>query len=387
MQAVTVSVIVARASHSSGATALVFSSLFLPQGLISPIGGLVADRFDRRKVAMAMQWVQAVLATILALVIHAGVRNTFALAGIVLVQGCANALTMPAYSSMIPLLVPREELLGALSLSGITWNTGRAIGPALAAIITGNAVSFVAMALVLTTIKRDLHGGGHVDMRQARSEIANGARLAFRTPGPRTMLITVVVMQLCMATMFSTIPTYAAEVDSWQRLPMVLFACMGTGALVGALSIAGLTARVGRWRVLTGLLCLTVVSLTVAAQARSIPVAMIALVLFGMSSPVSFIVCSSVVQRDSPEHFRGRIVSIYSAIVGLSFGGFSIGIGYIADGLLGQRATIQWSAVVLGLMLAFTHWKWPAWRRLVSGSDPAPHWFPPAKIVPVDSAV
>jgi MFS family permease len=197
MQAVTVTVLVATNSKSSGATALVFSSLFIPQGLMSPIGGLVADRFDRRRVAMTMQWVQAVLAGGLALTVHAGVTSAYALSAIVFLQGCASSLGNPAFQAMIPLLVPREELLGALSLSGMTWNSGRAIGPMLAAIttsvwgpaasITGNAISFVAMAFVMMTIRRPLHGGGTVRMTQAFSEIRGAIKLAGRTPGTRTM--------------------------------------------------------------------------------------------------------------------------------------------------------------------------------------------------------
>ncbi len=385
MQAVTVSVLVATSSGSSGATALVFSALFFPQGLVSPIGGLIADRFDRRKVAMTMQWIQAVLATVLALLVHAGVRSPLALAGVVLVQGCANAMSMPAYVSMIPLLVPREELLSALSLSGITWNTGRAIGPALAAITTavwgpaasigGNAISYVVMALMLTTIRRPLHGGGHVDLRKARSEIAAGARLAWRTPGPRIVLISAVAMQACMCTMFSTIPTLASKIDEWPRLPMALFACMGAGALIGAVFVASVTMRLGRARVLTGLILLAATAMTIAANARSIPVALFALVLFGMSSPVSFIVCGSVVQRDAPEQFRGRVVSIYSAVVGLSFGTFSVAIGYLADHV-GLRQTVQTSAVVLACLVLFTRWRWRSWRTIINGSDPPALWRP-----------
>ena len=109
-------------------------------------------RFDRRRVAMTMQWVQAVLACVLALVVASGEKSAYTLSAIVFLQGCASSLGNPAFQAMIPLLVPREELLGALALSGMTWNSGRAVGPMLAAIttsvwgpaasITGNAISF-----------------------------------------------------------------------------------------------------------------------------------------------------------------------------------------------------------------------------------------------------
>lgn len=386
MQAVTVSVLVASTSKSSGATALVFSSLFIPQALISPFGGLVADRFDRRHVAIAMQWAQAVIASVLALVIHLGVRSPYALAFIVLIQGCANAMSNPAFGAMIPLLVPREELLGALSLSGMTWNSGRAIGPAIAAVttalwgpaasVTGNAISFVLMALVLLTIKRSLHGGGTVRLRNAHAEITGAARLAIRTPGPRTMMISTSFLQLCVATTFSTVPTFAASVNDWKRLPMLLYVGMGIGALLGAFTVAPLTTRLGRSRVLTIFPALAGCSMIIAASARSSVVAIAALFLFGMSSPVSFIAFGAVVQRDAPEQHRGRILSIYSAVVGLCFGGFSIAGGYLADEVLGLRVSYRSTGILLIALLVIVHLCWPSWRRIVNGTDPAPFWRP-----------
>jgi MFS family permease len=386
MQAVTVSVLVAASSKSSGATALVFTSLFIPQGLLSPLGGLVADRFDRRKVAMVLQWVQAVLAGGLAVAIAAGVRSALALSAIVLVQGVANALNQPAYSAMIPLMVPKEELLGALSLAGMTWNTGRAVGPALAALATtlwgpaasiaGNAVSFAVMALLLMLIRTPMHGGGSVDLGQAHREIKAGARLTMETPGPRAMVATTVMFHLCMGFFFSTIPTYAAVVDHWPRLPMVLYASMGVGALIGASVVATMVARIGRSRVLTMLPLMAAVSMTLAAHAHSAALAAVALAGFGASSPVSFISAGAVVQRDAPEAFRGRIVSIYAAVVGLGFGIFSIADGFLADKVFGLRNTLQIGAIALALVVVALNTVWRSWRRTVNGPDPLPSWRP-----------
>jgi len=388
MQAVTVTVLVANNSKSSGATALVFSSLFIPQGLMSPIGGLVADRFDRRRVAMVMQWVQAVLAGGLALTVHAGVTSAYALSAIVFLQGCASSLGNPAFQAMIPLLVPREELLGALSLSGMTWNSGRAIGPMLAAIttslwgpaasITGNAISFVAMAFVMMTIRRPLHGGGTVRMSQAFSEIRGAMKLAGRTPGTRTMIISTIFVQLCCAMTFSTIPTYAASVTDWKKFWMVLYVSMGIGALAAGFCVAGVTALIGRSRVLTIVPSISCLAILLASQAHSPYLAVIATMLFGMSAPISFITMGAVVQRDAPEHSRGRVLSIYSALVGLAFGGFSIINGYLADKVFGLRTTLWLSSLVLALYVITVQFLWPSWRRIVNGTDSPPRWRPEA---------
>ena len=116
MQAVTVGTLVAVTSGSAGATALVMSVMFLPQGLCSPLGGLLADRFDRRRMAMALLALQTVLAVGLAVLVRAGVESPLALAGVILVQGCANALANPALQSITPQLVAPDDLMPALSL-------------------------------------------------------------------------------------------------------------------------------------------------------------------------------------------------------------------------------------------------------------------------------
>jgi len=386
MQAVTVTVLVAENSKSSGATALVFSSLFIPQGLMSPLGGLVADRFDRRHVAMTMQWFQAVLAGVLALTVHSGVKSAYALSAIVFLQGCANSLGNPAFQAMIPLMVPKEEMLGALSLAGMTWNSGRAIGPMIAAVttgiwgpaasITGNAISFVAMALVLATIKRSLHGGGTVRLSQAHSEITNAIKTSVRIPSVRTMMISSLAVQLCGAMTFSTIPTYAAQVTDWKRFWMVLYVSMGLAALVSGFCVAPLTARLGRSRVLT-LVCFTgATAILVGSQAHSPVFAVIAIALFGMSIPVSFIGFGAVVQRDAPEHARGRVLSIFSALVGTAFGAFSIINGYLADEVFGLRTTLWISAIILYAFTLVVMFVWRSWRGIVNGTDAAPFWRP-----------
>jgi MFS family permease len=82
------------------------------------------------------------------------------------------------------------------------------------------------------------------------------------------------------------------------------------------------------------------------------------------------------VQRDAPEAHRGRILSIYSAVVGLCFGGFSIAGGYIADGLLGLRNTYRTSGILLLALIVLVQVFWPGWRRTVNGTDPEPFWRP-----------
>jgi predicted MFS family arabinose efflux permease len=245
-------------------------------------------------------------------------------------------------------------------------------GPA--ASIAGNAISFVAMALVIQTIRRKLHGGGTVRFSQAHSEITNAAKLAWRTAGTRTMIISTVFVQLCCAMTFSTIPNYAASVSHWKRFWMVLYTSMGIGALAAGFCVAFVTARIGRSRTLTVVPAISCLAIFLASQAHSAYLAVIATMLFGMSAPISFITMGAVVQRDAPEAYRGRVLSIYSALVGTAFGGFSIMNGYLSDNFFGLRTTLWISSIVLALYVVSVRYLWPSWAPVVNGRDPDPMW-------------
>ena len=119
-------------------------------------------------------------------------------------------------------------------------------------------------------------------------------------------------------------------------------------------------------------------AILLASQAHSPYLAVIATMLFGMSAPISFITMGAVVQRDAPEHSRGRVLSIYSALVGLAFGGFSIINGYLADKVFGLRRTLWLSSLVLALYVITVQFLWPSWKRIVNGSDSPPRWRPEA---------
>jgi MFS family permease len=190
------------------------------------------------------------------------------------------------------------------------------------------------------------------------------------------MMLSTLAVQLCGAMTFSTIPTYAAEVTDWNRFWMVLYVSMGIAALVSGFYVAPLTARIGRSRLLT-LVCFTgATAILIGSQARSPVFAVIATALFGMSIPVSFIGFGAVVQRDAPEQARGRVLSIFSALVGTAFGTFSIVNGYLADKVFGLRNTLWVSALLLYGFTLVVMFVWRSWRGIVNGNDPAPFWRP-----------
>lgn len=383
MQAVTVGTLVARTSRSAGATALVMSVMFLPQGICSPFGGVLADRFDRRRMAMLLLSVQAVLAIGLAVLVHAGVSSALALAGVILVQGCANALANPALQALTPQLVPPEDLLPALSLGSISWNSGRIIGPTLGALasaawgpsttILANALSFLVPIAALGTIRRRFHGGGHVDLARVLGELRTAAGLARRTPSIRILLPTIVLVQFMLSALLPAIPFYGREIlGGSSGTVTALFVALGGGAMLAAGFVPTLTLHLGRsvvMRIFVG--CLSV-GMLLAAVARTPWVAVVAVVIHGAGITGFFVASGTIVQRDAPETHRGRLVSIYAATTGMSYGLGAPINGWLADHTWGFRThLVVWSVILAGAA-ALVQRRRPEWYAVLDGDDPSP---------------
>lgn len=385
MQAVTVGTLVARSSGSAGATALVMSVMFLPQGLCSPLGGLLADRFDRRRMAMTLLVFQALLAGALAALIHVGVSSPFALAGVILVQGCANALATPAMQALTPQLVPREDLLSALSLGSISWNCGRILGPTLAAVCSAafgasttvlmNAISFLIPIGSLALIRRRFHSGTSVALRRFVEELAAGARLARDTPSIRVLLPGAIVVQLMLSSLLPAVPFYARNVLGGSTgLVTVMFTACGLGAMLAAAFTPGLTLRLGRSVLARLALGALSAGVALAAVARNPVLGTFAVALYGSGMTGFFVSTGSVVQRDAPESHRGRLVSLYTAVVGLAYGVGAPLNGWIADRAWGFRTHLLVWACTLATVALVVQLRRPDWYTMLDGGDPEPRW-------------
>src|SRR5215213_4281079 len=135
MQTVAVGVLITDLTGKAGWTGLVAAAAFLPIGLLSPVGGAIADRVDRRRLLLGTVMVEAAAAVALAVVVGTGNANAASVTLLVLAGGCMVALGLPAFQAILPDLVPREDLLAASSLGLAQFNLGRVVGPALAGLV------------------------------------------------------------------------------------------------------------------------------------------------------------------------------------------------------------------------------------------------------------
>ena len=139
-------------------------SQFLPGVILGPVAGYIADHFDRRRVLLLSQVIQLLLALLLWAVWQSGLRSPLGFIAIVSLNGVVFGVTMATWQAFVTQLVPREELLNAITLNSAQFNGSRAFGPALAGLVLArwgpgaaflaNALSFVAVVVALLLVRR-----------------------------------------------------------------------------------------------------------------------------------------------------------------------------------------------------------------------------------------
>jgi len=359
MQTVALGVLVYSRTGRPGWTGLVAAAGFVPIGLLAPVGGALADRLDRRRWLILTTLAETLFAVVLAVLTGLHLDPPWALVILSFLGGACGAIGFPAYQAMVPDLVPREDLLGAVSLSSAQFNLGRVIGPALAgmvlltqnyAIVFGiNAASFgaVVVALLLVHLPKPVPQSGHLSMA---ARILEGARAARAEPGCRSAILCIAVVALLASPFIALVPAMAHVVRpaGWSLglTTATLVTAQGVGAVIGALSLAGLAERYGRLRVLRVAIFAVPVLLCGYAVAPTLAVAVPAFLAVGAGYIVVLSGLNTVVQLRAPVASRGRILSIYMMALGLVYPLGAVLQGWLADAH-GVRAVTVVGAVVL----------------------------------------
>jgi len=364
MQTVALGVLVYSRTGQPGWTGLVAAAGFVPIGLLAPVGGALADRLDRRRWLIVTTLAETAFAVVLAVL--AAVRHDPPEVLVVLsfLGGAAGAIGFPAYQAMVPDLVPREDLLGAVSLSSAQFNLGRVIGPAFAglvlltqnyALVFGvNAASFGAVVVALLMVRLPPPVGQAERISMGR-RIVEGARAARAEPGCRAAIALIAVVALLASPFIALVPamSHVQRPAGWS-LGMVtafLVTSQGVGAVAGALALPSLAERFGRLSVLRVALLVLPCLLVAYGLAPSLATAVPAFVAVGAGYIFVLSGLNTVVQLRAPAATRGRILSIYMMALGLIYPLGAVIQGWIAD-TRGIRAVTVGGAGILFIVLA-----------------------------------
>jgi MFS family permease len=355
MQTVALGVVVTARTHDPLWTGLVAAAAFVPLGLLSPLGGAVADRVDRRRWLLLTTVGEAGCAAALA-VLAAGHAAPVWMVLMALVGGACTAVGLPAYQAMLPDLVPREDLLAAVSLSSAQFNLGRVVGPALAGVVlvagsaawafAVNAVSFGAVVVALLILRLPPPAES-ADTSGVLSRTMSGARLAWAEPGCRSAIGLIAVVALIGSPFIALVPAFAIEgLHRGAAGTSVLVTAQGVGAVAGALALASMARVLGRRRLLVRALLAFPVALVLYGWASSLLPATLAIVAVGAAYIGVLSGLNTVVQLRAPAMARGRVLGLYMMALGTIYP-----VGAIAEGALARAVGIRSVTVFSGVLL------------------------------------
>ncbi len=382
MQTVAVGALVISRTGQASWAVLVAAGAFLPIGLLSPVGGALADRLPRRPVIAAGNLAAGLVAAVIAVLVASGHAGPYVLLGLVTLQGAASALIGPFSQAILPDLVPRSEFLAASSLNSAQWNAGRIVGPALAgatiaafgfaASFTANAVSFLAVVVALLFVRLGPPPGSH---DRLISSMQAGLRAAWAQPSCRAATIAIGTVALLAAPFIALVPAVALSLTrggatSVAAATAALTTAQGLGAVVGALILPPLAVRFGRGPMLGWSLVLLPFVLIGYGAARSLWLAVAALFGVGLVYMGVLSGLQTVAQLHAPTAYRGRVLSFFLVALGVAYP-----IGALAQGPVANHIGVGWTTMVAALALALIYvlvaWRSPAFVRAVLATEPA----------------
>ncbi len=360
VQLIVVGSLVAADTGSAVQTGLVALASFAPQGLASPIGGLFADKLDRRRVFAAALLLQATMTGVLAIVLGLGVREPMVLTAIILVASGAGALGAPSYQAMLPDLVEADELTSMISLGVYSWNGGRIVGPMLGTLLVAtvgpawtiafNAITFVGLSGAVWAVRRPFHPQGDSD-GSVVERLVGGWRALRVAPGCFHGVVIGVLVNITLIPFIGLIPIYAsAEFGGSTGLTGAMSSAQGIGAIVGGIGVTMLAVRVRRTRLTAVIMGWLSLALMAYANAPGQAAVIVCAALLGAGTSAFFVTVSTIIQRDAPSDSRGRIMAMHQASMGVSYG-----IGLISIGLIGDLVNLHVAFAIgsVGLAVGF----------------------------------
>lgn len=324
------------------------------------VGGAVADRVDRRRILMASNTLQMLLAAALAVLYASGALGIVAIVVIAFLTGLTQSQSAPTYQAVLTSLVPPKQIPTAVALNSLQFNLSRAVGPVIAGLLLAragtltcflvNVVSFAAVIVAVWRIRAPMPAPG------SRESLARSLRTGLRHVREHRVLRSLTLLgalgSFLAFPLITYLPVLAGDVlRTGAAGYSLLLSSFGAGAIVGALATAQRGHVPGRGRIMLVALMAYGLCVAGAMAAGRQDVCMALLFLAGVSSVTAFSTLNSLVQENASEALKGRVLSIY----GVAFRG-GMPIGSVVAGLamrgLGMPWVIGGYAVALVLVAA-----------------------------------
>lgn len=352
----------------------VFATLF-PTALISLYGGIIADRYNRYKVLLTTQLLsllQAVMLTIA--IIYFKQYAVWVIIVLSMLLGLINGFDVPARQSLIrDLVVDKNMLPNALALNSSMVNISKLIGPAIAGFILEkysdevcfglNAVSFIPVILSLLLMKLPKIAIITKNDKSLKREFAEAFTYIKETPVVSSVIIFVGIMSLLVLPFTTLTPVFAKDVFNGTASTLgIIDGTIGLGAFISALFLASLKQGADLNRILAINTAVFAVGLMLFSQTSLYPLALVfvAVGAFGMM-PIRTI-SNTIVQLHVPNHFRGRVISIYFMVMTTMMPVGSLVVSAISHAI-GVQKTVFLEGI-LALVIALVYGRYVKNERL-----------------------
>jgi MFS family permease len=351
----------------------------IPLVVFSLVGGAIADVANRRKVMFLTQSSMALLAVALGMLTLSGNIQLWHIYALTAAQAVAGSFDLPARQALVPNLLPGRDLPNAFSMTSIAFQTGSIVGPALSGLVIASRglewVYFINAITYLAVIWALLAMGSVPQQVQRRSKnpvsleaIAEGVRFIWNSP-----IILATMLMDFVATFFSSantlMPIIARDV---LKVGAVEYGWLSAAQSIGAMAAALVVSQLRELRQQGRIFLVSVVIFGLATVAfgfaRSVLVAILALIVVGAADSVSTIIRNTIRQLQTPDYIRGRMVSVNQIFFA---GGPQLGeieAGVVAQ-LFGAPFAVISGGIACVLAVGLIARRWPSLRSY-NGDEP-----------------
>jgi MFS family permease len=370
-------------SDSAFMVALMQTATSLPVFLVVLPAGALADIVDRRKMLLFTQGWMLVAAAALAAITLMGLTTSWVLLGLTFALGLGSAMNIPAWQAIMPDLVPRKQLSAAIALNGITFNIARATGPALGGAIVAaagpgavfllNALSFLAVIGVIFRWNERHQEENDVPSEHIFEAMRTGMRYVFNASSLKSALIRCWLFVICAGALWALMPLVARrELDLGSTGFGALLACIGVGAIVGAVVLPTLRRNVSLDSLMMAATVLFAMATLALAYARNLALLGSMMVCGGAAWTILMSSFNVAVQTCAPAWVRARVLGFYTLV----FQG-GLAISSAAWGAVAQRSSLTSALMCAAVGLVFSLVAVSRWR-LKQGTEldlrPSLHW-------------
>jgi predicted MFS family arabinose efflux permease len=327
----------------------------LPIMAFSLVGGVFADRLDRRKLLLASQYIQMTCAFLLAILFVTHTVRVWHILTLSFIVGIGQSFGGPAYSALLPTLVPADDLSNAIAMNSIQFNLARIIGPTIGGIaysalgatwcFTLNGISYIAVIVSLFVIQVKFVPAK--TQQRVLSSMGEGIRFIRQSQGMSALVLLAFCTTLFGFSLNGFLPVIVQNIFHRGPETYTLFlVCSGAGSICGALIVASIEKVKGKDRTtLFTLLSLGLITIGFALS-RWLPLSCILIFIGGVAIMASASMMLSLAQLSATDAMRGRVMSVYNLAFRAGFPLGALALGRIIP-LVGISAALSGAGAIL----------------------------------------